>query len=73
MSYVIGLDIGTTSTIGILLSLPDKILGHATRPVKLSSPFPGWAEENPEVIFSGVELSDGENDNESDFELLEAN
>ena len=32
-----------------------------------------WAEENPEVIFSGVELSDGENDNESDFELLEAN
>ena len=32
-----------------------------------------WAEENPEVIFSGVELSDGENDNDSEFELLEVN
>jgi hypothetical protein len=31
-----------------------------------------WAEENPEVIFNGVELSDGENDNDSEFELLEA-
>ena len=54
MSYVIGLDIGTTSTIGILLSLPDKILGHATRPVKLSSPFPGWAEENPDEWWKNV-------------------
>ena len=32
-----------------------------------------WAQENPEVIFSGVELSDGENDNDSEFELLEVN
>ena len=31
-----------------------------------------WAEENPEVIFNGVELSDGENDDDSEFELLEA-
>ena len=54
MRYVIGLDIGTTSTIGILLSLPDKILGHATRPVRLSSPFPGWAEENPDEWWKNV-------------------
>lgn len=44
---VIGLDIGTTSTIGIVISLPDKVLATISRPVKLSSPFPGWAEETP--------------------------
>ncbi len=47
MNCVLGLDIGTTSTIGILLELPDRILATATRPVTLSSPHPGWAEEDP--------------------------
>ena len=54
MNYVIGLDVGTTSTIGILLSLPDKILAHTTRPVKLNSPFPGWAEESPDEWWKNV-------------------
>ncbi|MCX5497209.1 FGGY-family carbohydrate kinase [Kaistia dalseonensis] len=44
---VIGLDIGTTSTIGIAVRLPDDILAVASRPVALSSPRPGWAEEDP--------------------------
>src|SRR5579863_6435228 len=44
---VIGLDIGTTSTIGVLIELPAKILAVASRAVSLSSPHPGWAEENP--------------------------
>jgi xylulokinase len=44
---VIGLDIGTTSTIGILIRLPDTIVTVASRPVRLSSPHPGWAEEDP--------------------------
>ncbi len=47
MTAVIGLDIGTTSTIGILVGLPDRILATASRPVTLSSPQAGWAEENP--------------------------
>lgn len=54
MNYVIGLDVGTTSTIGILLRLPNKILAHATRPVNLNSPFPGWAEENPDEWWKNV-------------------
>ena len=54
MNYVIGLDVGTTSTIGILLRLPKKILAHATRPVNLNSPFPGWAEENPDEWWKNV-------------------
>jgi len=45
---VIGLDIGTTSTIGILIDLPDRVIAVASRPVRLSSPHPGWAEEDPE-------------------------
>ncbi|MBZ9939030.1 FGGY-family carbohydrate kinase [Mesorhizobium sp. BR1-1-16] len=44
---VIGLDIGTTSTIGIAVRPPGEILHVASKPVTLSSPFPGWAEEDP--------------------------
>ena len=45
---VIGLDIGTTSTIAIAVAMPGDILAVASRPVTLSSPRPGWAEEDPE-------------------------
>src|SRR5262245_56881194 len=48
MSCVIGLDIGTTSTIGILVKLPGTVLGIVSRPVTLTSRNQGWAEENPE-------------------------
>jgi xylulokinase len=48
MACVIGIDIGTTSTIGILIDLPDRIVAIASRPVDLISRHPGWAEENPE-------------------------
>lgn len=47
MSHVIGLDIGTTSTIGILIALPDQVLATISRPVTFSSPKQGWAEESP--------------------------
>lgn len=54
MTYVIGFDIGTTSTIGILIGLPDRILHIASRPVTLASPHPGWAEEDPEQWWANV-------------------
>ncbi len=54
MSCVLGLDIGTTSTIGILLRLPDQVLGLASRAVELSSPHPGWAEESPAQWWDNV-------------------
>ncbi|SOC15020.1 FGGY-family carbohydrate kinase [Rhodobacter maris] len=47
MALFLGLDIGTTSTIGLLLELPDRILAKASRPVTLHSDHPGWAEEDP--------------------------
>lgn len=48
MRCVIGLDIGTTSTIGILVRLPDQVLAMASRPTRLFSDRAGWAEEDPE-------------------------
>jgi xylulokinase len=45
---VIGLDIGTTSTMAVAVRLPGEILAVASRPVDLSSPEAGWAEEDPE-------------------------
>jgi xylulokinase len=47
MPAIIGIDIGTTSTIGILIDLPDRIVAIASRPVELVSLHPGWAEEDP--------------------------
>ena len=54
MSYVIGLDIGTTSTIGILCDLESGKVHTASRPVTLNSPHPGWAEEDPEQWWNNV-------------------
>jgi len=48
MPAIIGIDIGTTSTIGILIDLPDRIVAIASRPVDLVSLHPSWAEEDPE-------------------------
>ncbi len=54
MACVLGIDIGTTSTIGILISLPDQVLATASRPVVLSSPHQSWAEEDPEQWWHNV-------------------
>jgi len=54
MNCVIGLDIGTTSTIGLLLRLPDRRLATASRPVTLQHPHAGWAEEDPEQWWKNV-------------------
>ncbi|MFZ0602688.1 MAG: FGGY family carbohydrate kinase, partial [Roseiarcus sp.] len=54
MPCVLGLDIGTTSTIGVLIRPPDKTLALASRPVALRSDHVGWAEESPEEWWSNV-------------------
>lgn len=48
MAIVLGLDIGTTSTIGILADTDGAVLAIADAPVTLHSAHPGWAEEDPE-------------------------
>ena len=44
---LIGLDIGTTSTIGVLARADGAILSTESRPVTLASSAPGWSEEDP--------------------------
>ncbi|MGB3501534.1 MAG: FGGY-family carbohydrate kinase [Mesorhizobium sp.] len=53
-NVVIGLDIGTTSTIGVAVEMPDRILAVASRPTDLSAPHPGWAEEDPAQWWSNA-------------------
>jgi xylulokinase len=47
MALILGIDIGTTSTIGILIDSEGHTLALAQRPVDLHSDRPGWAEEEP--------------------------
>ncbi|NKL02748.1 carbohydrate kinase [Rhizobium leguminosarum bv. viciae] len=54
MSITLGLDIGTTSTIGILIELPNRVLGLTSRPSTLQSPQHGWAEEDPAEWWANV-------------------
>ncbi len=54
MSYVLGLDIGTTSTIGVLIRLPAETLAVVSRPVELRSEKLGWAEEDPTQWWANV-------------------
>ncbi len=54
MSLLLGLDIGTTSTIGILIDRSGTVAATASRPSELVSRHPGWAEEDPHLWWSNV-------------------
>lgn len=54
MAITLGLDIGTTSTIGILIDTEGRVLATASRPVTLHSDRPGWAEEDPHEWWRNV-------------------
>jgi xylulokinase len=54
LSYVLGLDIGTTSTIGVLIRLPGETLAVVSSPVELRSEKLGWAEEDPAQWWANV-------------------
>lgn len=49
MPLLLGLDIGTTSTIGILIDSEGRTLATTSRPSELSSLKAGWAEEDAEA------------------------
>jgi gluconokinase len=53
-SYFIGVDVGTTSTKAIVFSVTGTIQGIANQGYPLLVPQPGWAEQDPEVIFATV-------------------
>jgi xylulokinase len=54
VAITLGLDIGTTSTIGILIDTRGSVLALAQRPVELYSEHAGWAEEDPGQWWANV-------------------
>lgn len=54
MPLLLGLDVGTTSTIGILIDSEGNTLATVSRPATLYSDHPNWAEEDPEQWWNNV-------------------
>ncbi|MFZ5790831.1 MAG: FGGY-family carbohydrate kinase [Pseudomonadota bacterium] len=54
MPALLGLDIGTTSTVGILIDTDGRTLATAERPSELVSLHANWAEEDPALWWSNV-------------------
>jgi xylulokinase len=54
MPLLLGLDIGTTSTIGILIDESGATLATALRPATLHSDHANWSEEDPEQWWSNT-------------------
>lgn len=48
MNYLLGMDIGTSSTRAIIIDENGKLAASATCEYPLITPKPGWAEQNPE-------------------------
>jgi len=47
MSYLLGLDIGTSGVKALLISVKGKIISSKTTSYPLKTPHPGWAEQSP--------------------------
>ncbi len=56
MAVVIGLDIGTTSTIAVAMAANGATRAAASRPATLSSPTPGHAEADPAEWWSNAQI-----------------
>jgi len=49
MDYLLGIDIGTSGTKGVLMDREGKIYARAGREYSIDIPQPGWAEQDPEI------------------------
>lgn len=54
MSYYLGLDVGTSGTKALVMDAQGKVLATATSPHTLSSPKPGWSEQDPDEWYSAT-------------------
>jgi xylulokinase len=54
VTALVGLDVGTTGVKAIAVSPEGTVLASATRPYPLSTPQPGWAEQDPEDWWSAA-------------------
>jgi len=49
MDYLLGIDIGTSGTKGVLMDREGKISARAGREYSIDIPQPGWAEQDPKM------------------------
>ena len=49
MDYLLGIDIGTSGTKGVLMDSEGKIYARAGREYSINIPQPGWAEQDPQM------------------------
>lgn len=54
---VLGIDIGTTNSKGVVVDQRGHLLGEATIQHEVSRPNPGWAEHDPEAVWWGDFIS----------------
>ena len=54
MKYLIGLDVGTSGAKCIMIDENGKVVASSTQEYPLSTPRPGWAEQNPADWWDGV-------------------
>lgn len=57
MSYLLGIDLGTTGVKVIAMDTAGKTAGEATEEYPLLTPRPGWAEQNPSEWWEAVKKS----------------
>ncbi len=53
----LGIDVGTTAVKALLLDEEARVVAEASQPHDLSSPHPGWAEEDPADWWAGVKAA----------------
>jgi glycerol kinase len=56
-SGVLAIDQGTTNTKALLIDASGSIVAHASAPVALTHPKPGWAEQSGEAIWRSVQAA----------------
>ncbi len=56
MSYLMGIDLGTSSVKAIIMDLEGNILGLAQEDYNVCSCAPGWAEQDIEVLWKSAEI-----------------
>ncbi|HEX2289746.1 MAG TPA: FGGY family carbohydrate kinase, partial [Pseudonocardiaceae bacterium] len=50
-SLLLGVDIGTASSKGVLVHADGTVVATATRPHEVSMPHPGWVEHDPQAVW----------------------
>ena len=50
----LGLDVGTSGVKAVLVAPSGEVVASATSPLSLSTPRPGWAEQDPEAWWAGA-------------------